>query len=514
MNATFLGLAASHLALAAASTFGHQLQSLATAISQGMLGSLVAGSLLALLAAAALRLMNHQNSRTRYAVCLSTLLALAALPLAASFSNVAPTAPSSDSAVIRLPESWAIYLFVVWALVTCVALARIMAGLIRLFHVRRDCVPVPLFAIDAQLQRTLTDFQTTRHVTLCTSDTLCVPTAIGLWKAAIALPAWCLRDLSADELHTVVLHELEHLRRYDDWTNLLQQIIAAIFFFHPAVWWLENRLSLEREMACDDAVLSRVPDPRGYAKCLVTLAEKSIVRRGLALAQAAVSRVQQLSVRIARILDARRSQSTRLWVPALSLVAVASVAGSVSIAWMPRLVTFQPSPALLANAVAPGAIDRAFVPTAISETSAAVPATPTRWSSDAVCQEHPSRPTSDALRAKHAPAPSAHSQFAQAALQNAAARENKGDSNADQNEENSPAVTARSSSFSSDGVTELTWTEVNLHQVSSSAMLVMVVETEQQEVAGAVWRVQVTRWMLVPAQPRTRSLDPIAPSKT
>ena len=60
-----------------------------------------------------------------------------------------------------------------------------------------------------------------------------------------------------------------------DWTNLLQKLVRAVFFFHPAVWWIENRLSLEREMACDDMVLAQTASasttaraPRGAAETL------------------------------------------------------------------------------------------------------------------------------------------------------------------------------------------------------------------------------------------------------
>jgi len=65
-----------------------------------------------------------------------------------------------------------------------------------------------------------------------------------------------------------LLHEFAHLGRWDDWTNLAQKLVRTIFFFHPAVWWIEKRLSLEREMACDDVVLAETQNPRAYAECL------------------------------------------------------------------------------------------------------------------------------------------------------------------------------------------------------------------------------------------------------
>ncbi len=115
-----------------------------------------------------------------------------------------------------------------------------------------------------------------------------------------------MQELSPDELNQILLHELAHLRRWDDWTNLAQKIVKALFFFHPAVWWIEKQVSLEREMACDDAVLAETASPRAYAECLAHLAEKTLIQRSLALAQAALGKIRQTSLRVAQILDANR----------------------------------------------------------------------------------------------------------------------------------------------------------------------------------------------------------------
>jgi len=150
-----------------------------------------------------------------------------------------------------------------------------------------------------------------------------------------------LQELSADELKVVLLHEFAHLRRFDDWTNLLQKVVRTIFFFHPAVWWIEKKLSLEREMACDEVVLAQTENRQAYAECLVSLAEKSFVQRGLALAQAAIGRARDTSLRLARILDGNRPNSARLFRPAFGVVAVLAVGGLFVLPNAPRLVAFR-----------------------------------------------------------------------------------------------------------------------------------------------------------------------------
>jgi len=99
--------------------------------------------------------------------------------------------------------------------------------------------------------------------------------ATGFFRPMIVIPAWALGELSTEELKVVLLHEAAHLERWDDWTNLTQKVLRALFFFHPVVWWLESKLALEREMACDDLVVAATSSPRAYAECLVSLAEKS-----------------------------------------------------------------------------------------------------------------------------------------------------------------------------------------------------------------------------------------------
>jgi hypothetical protein len=167
-----------------------------------------------------------------------------------------------------------------------------------------------------------------------------VPAAIGFWKRTIVLPAWALRELAPNDLNVILLHEFAHLRRGDDWTNLIQKIVRALFFFHPAVWWIENRLSVEREMACDDAVLAETANPRGYATCLVSLLEKSLAQRGWSMAQAAVHRAHEASLRLAQILDTNRPVATRIWKPALGMVGVFSMLCLMALPHTPQFVAF------------------------------------------------------------------------------------------------------------------------------------------------------------------------------
>lgn len=300
--------------------------------------SLIEGSFVALFAAVVLRLA-RRNAGTRFAISFSALMAIAFLPFIA-LSHHSGISGASHPA-ITVPESWALYLFVIWVLTAGWSLLRLGKAMSHLRTLRNGCVPVDVRGLAPLLLDTLRRHTGHRNFVLCTSDQVSVPTALGLFKPAIVIPPWVMQELSPAELNQIVLHELAHLRRWDDWTNLAQQFVRALFFFNPAVLWIEKRVALEREMACDDAVLSET-SPRAYAECLARLAEKTFVRRSVALAQAALGRIRQTSARIAQILNVDRPvEQARSSKPAVALVAGFAILCAIGISRTPSLVAFQ-----------------------------------------------------------------------------------------------------------------------------------------------------------------------------
>jgi hypothetical protein len=214
---------------------------------------------------------------------------------------------------------------------------------------RQSCVPIATDDLAPALRKTFEAIRgyksvTSRAITIASSESLRVPAAIGFLNRTIVLPAWTLRELPADDLNVILLHEFAHLQRGDDWTNLIQKIVRAIFFFHPAVWWIEKQLSMEREMACDDAVLAETSNPHGYASCLVSLLEKSLAHRlsqsRWSMVQAAVHRAREASLRLAQILDSNRPVATRVWKPAVGMISGFALVCLLTLVTAPQFVAF------------------------------------------------------------------------------------------------------------------------------------------------------------------------------
>lgn len=329
------------------------LHALASLLAARMLNGVVEGTALALVACVLLRFIRRPNSSTRFAVWFFTLLAVAIAPWLRGFDSAAASATANSSAhTIVAPAVWGIAFLGFWAVIAVIGLARVALGLWQLRKLRQASRAIDFASLDPELQSVWEGSRPSRNVELAVSDELRVPTAIGFFRPMVILPAWAMQDLSREELKSVLIHELAHLRRHDDWTNLAQKSLRAIFFFHPVVWWVERQLSLEREMACDDAVLAQTQSPQTYARCLVTMAEKSFLRRGLALAQAAVSRMRQTSLRVTEILQKDRSRGTGIWRPVAGVAAVLAIVSVAGLSRAPELIAFQ-DPASSVASVAP-----------------------------------------------------------------------------------------------------------------------------------------------------------------
>ena len=115
---------------------------------------------------------------------------------------------------------------------------------------------------------------------------LAAPVLIGILRPLILLPPVALTGWSADQLEMVLLHELAHLRRYDNLINLLQRVMESLLFFHPIVWWLSGWVRLERELCCDRLVVTETGRPLAYAETLLSMSWTGHSRQQPALAMA------------------------------------------------------------------------------------------------------------------------------------------------------------------------------------------------------------------------------------
>jgi beta-lactamase regulating signal transducer with metallopeptidase domain len=281
---------------------------------------------------------------------------------------------------ISLPHSICLALVFAWVLLASVRSGLIVGRMGEVRRVKRSST-TPSDGLRAVFERLRGSLAARRNVQLKTSSMHRAAVVLGFVHPVVLLPAEMDKeDANADEVEHVMRHELAHVSRRDDWGNLAQQMIQAALFFHPAVWWISTKLSLEREIACDDHVLEASGRPRDYALTLANVASRMNHCRHL-LAPGVSNNNSQLQQRITMILNTQRDRSPRLARSRLGLFTTATaIIAVIAITAGPRLVLAQTS--AFSSAPAAASSDT-FAPQPLQEAPVAnaLPATqPPDWS--------------------------------------------------------------------------------------------------------------------------------------
>lgn len=141
-----------------------------------------------------------------------------------------------------------------------------------------------------------------KPVDIYLSELIDVPATINYIKPVILLPVSVVSNLTAEQVESVILHELSHIKRNDYLVNILVSVVETILFFNPFVYQLGKSLRKEREHSCDDYVLHFKFDPHSYASALLYLEQNRIQPTPLT-AMAVTGHQHQLLERVKRIMN-------------------------------------------------------------------------------------------------------------------------------------------------------------------------------------------------------------------
>lgn len=315
---------------------------LALAISTALFDSLWQGALIVGVVWIGLRCLPAIGAATRYAVWFCTLLALIVIPVLAVISSpvlrhASTSAPISNSASIArfsksieagrrssaseyhiagdtpqvatalppastqiaVPEGLPMIAVLLWLLAACLRGGMLGVNGLDLVAIRRS----------SRLWSSAYDYP------VLLSDRTNIPLAIGLFHPAIILPASLVSEQSTDSIEAIIIHETAHLHRYDVWTNALIRIAESILALNPIAWVVVRKLSIEREIACDDWVVAKLDAGEVLARALAVISQCGVVGAPLA-APSAVGPRHSLVLRIERLLNSA-PRHLRLSAPAL-----------------------------------------------------------------------------------------------------------------------------------------------------------------------------------------------------
>lgn len=146
-----------------------------------------------------------------------------------------------------------------------------------------------------------------RSVDLRNSESCATPLVVGVWRPVILLPSTVLERLDANQLRSVLIHELQHVRRWDGAVNLVQGILGAVYFFHPLVWLANRQIRQLREEVCDERTVATLQGHRKpYGEAIFKVAE-ILGYAAPPLALGVLDSKTPLKQRLARILDPTRT---------------------------------------------------------------------------------------------------------------------------------------------------------------------------------------------------------------
>jgi bla regulator protein blaR1 len=265
------------------------------------------GSVVAVACFVMLRVLERARANVRYVVCWAALLLIVVLPALPSLPSTTPAdafAVTQGGAIVSLPDAWwtsTLVMLAVWMAWTAVCTIKLISAMVALRRARRCSRGFPSH-VESDLPHWSRARYRGRHATLVLSDSVTTAAVLGGGRPMIAVAPSLLTTLDAGELDRVLIHEWAHVQRRDDLGHVLQIVVRTVAGWHPAVWWVDRRLHVEREIACDEISVAITGSPKSYAECLMRLASLRSSTRAMRAAPAMLT-VSGLRARVTKVLS-------------------------------------------------------------------------------------------------------------------------------------------------------------------------------------------------------------------
>jgi beta-lactamase regulating signal transducer with metallopeptidase domain len=254
----------------------------------------------------------------------------AARPDSSTVSRSESVTPEITPASATRNWNWRIALAFVWATGGCILLLRLIVARWILWKVERQGTVIWSAGRLHESQRTavakdaagkleaglagreplVAAFETAclqlrlnHPVTLLLHPDKTIPVVWGILHSRLLLPV-AARQWGGEQVRSVLLHELAHVKRRDTMAQLLAQIACTLYWFHPLAWFAAWRLGVERERACDDLVLASGVRPSAYAGHLLEAVTGLAPARWTKSCGLAMARKSSLEGRLAAVLNA------------------------------------------------------------------------------------------------------------------------------------------------------------------------------------------------------------------
>ena len=164
------------------------------------------------------------------------------------------------------------YIVLIWLISVSYISFRMIKSWINLAKICKiNSAPIPSYLTN-HLNRSINILKIRFKPVLVLCNAIDVPATFGYFKPVILLPLSLLNNLPQDQVESIVLHELCHIKRADFLYNIIQIIVETLFFYHPFIRYISNDIRKNREHCCDEKVLQLKANPLVYAKALTNIA--------------------------------------------------------------------------------------------------------------------------------------------------------------------------------------------------------------------------------------------------
>ena len=231
----------------------------------------------------------------------------AALPALASESAPSSGGSGTPADSTRGFVSWGTALAILWVGGATFLLARLALAILSAGRTATRAQDLVGDGWQELAERTRAHLGLVQSVRVAQSAEVDMPMAWGVRAHTVLLPeeadTW-----SEERREVVLLHEMAHVQRGDCAAQLVSSAAAALHWFNPLVWVARRRQAAERELACDDAVLSSGAAGADYAWHLLEIARASGRPQRFSPAGVMMARKSQLEGRLLAVLDPGRNR--------------------------------------------------------------------------------------------------------------------------------------------------------------------------------------------------------------
>jgi len=282
--------------------------------------------------AALARALRIDEPRAMLAYWRALLLACLLLPLLQPWNIVVP--PSLKSATTEIVETAVVTTavtvseaprstprsageLVLSALAAGIAVRALwlLIGAFGLRRLRREAVPFEPLPASVRIAQERTGAQAGMYV----SHRVSSPITFGVIRPVVLFPT-SVSTMPAHVQEAIACHELIHVQRRDWLHEVAEELLRALLWFHPGIWWLIGRIRLSREQVVDQAAIRLIDSRERYVEALLAVAVGGSATRFVPTSP--FLRRHLLKKRVARILQ-ETAMSTRRLIASFTVSAAA-----------------------------------------------------------------------------------------------------------------------------------------------------------------------------------------------